>query len=51
MVADGVADEASGWADVYEIQRVVPPQIPVADIGQAIDLLATREASKIVLRY
>ena len=29
MVADGVADEASGWADVYEIQRVVPPQIPV----------------------
>ena len=29
MAADGVADEASGWADVYEIQRVVPPQIPV----------------------
>ena len=29
MVADGVADEASGWADVYEIQRVVPPPIPV----------------------
>ena len=26
-------------------------EIPVADIGQAIDLLATREASKIVLRY
>ena len=29
MVADGVADEASGWADVYEIQRVVPAHIPV----------------------
>ena len=29
MLADGVADEASGWVDVYEIQRVVPPQISV----------------------
>ena len=29
MVLDGVADEASGWAEVYEIQRVVPKRIPV----------------------
>ena len=26
-------------------------EFPVADIGRAIDLLATREASKIFLRY
>ena len=30
MVADGLADEASGWADLYEIQRVVPPQMKSA---------------------
>ena len=29
----------------------VSVEFPVAEIGQAIDLLATREASKIFLRY
>jgi threonine dehydrogenase-like Zn-dependent dehydrogenase len=29
MVADGVADAEHGWFEVYEIQRVVPPEIPV----------------------
>ena len=29
MVVDGVADEASGWAEVCQIQRVVPKRIPV----------------------
>ena len=28
MVADGVADEAHGWFECYEIQRVVPVDIP-----------------------
>jgi NADPH:quinone reductase-like Zn-dependent oxidoreductase len=30
MVADGVADAAHGWAEVYEIQRAVVPDIPLA---------------------
>jgi len=29
MVEDGVADDAHGWVEVHEIQRVVPPDIPV----------------------
>lgn len=29
MVADGVADAAHGWFECYEIQRVVPADIPV----------------------
>jgi threonine dehydrogenase-like Zn-dependent dehydrogenase len=29
MVADGVADAEHGWCEVYEIQRAVPPDIPV----------------------
>ncbi len=29
MVADGVADAEHGWFEVYEIQRTVPPDIPV----------------------
>ncbi len=29
MVEDGVADEAHGWFEVYEIQRPVPADIPV----------------------
>jgi len=29
MVADGVADAAHGWSEVYEIQRAVPPDIPL----------------------
>lgn len=29
MLADGVADEEHGWFEVYEIQRVVPPDIPL----------------------
>jgi threonine dehydrogenase-like Zn-dependent dehydrogenase len=29
MVADGVADAAHGWAEVYEIQRAVPGGIPL----------------------
>jgi threonine dehydrogenase-like Zn-dependent dehydrogenase len=29
MVADGVADAAHGWAEVYEIQRGVAPDIPL----------------------
>ena len=29
MVEDGVADEAHGWFEVYEIQRPVPPDISV----------------------
>jgi threonine dehydrogenase-like Zn-dependent dehydrogenase len=31
MVADGVADEAHGWREVYEIQRRVDPDIPKAE--------------------
>jgi threonine dehydrogenase-like Zn-dependent dehydrogenase len=31
MVADGVADAAHGWAEVYEIQRAVPDGISVED--------------------
>jgi len=31
MVADGVADAAHGWAEVYEIQRAVPDGISVVD--------------------
>jgi 2-desacetyl-2-hydroxyethyl bacteriochlorophyllide A dehydrogenase len=30
MVADGVADAAHGWAEVYEIQRAVAADIPLA---------------------
>ena len=29
MVADGVADAAHGWFEVYEIQRTVAPDIPL----------------------
>jgi len=29
MVADGVADEKHGWFECYEIQRPVPPDIPI----------------------
>jgi len=29
MAADGVADAAHGWAEVYEIQRTVAPDIPL----------------------
>lgn len=29
MVGDGVATPENGWFDVYEIMRVVPPDIPV----------------------
>ena len=31
MVADGVADAAHGWLEVYEIQRSVDPDIPVPE--------------------
>jgi threonine dehydrogenase-like Zn-dependent dehydrogenase len=31
MVADGVADAAHGWAEVFEIQRAVPLDISVED--------------------
>jgi threonine dehydrogenase-like Zn-dependent dehydrogenase len=31
MVADGVADEAHGWREVYEIQRRVDADIPAAE--------------------
>jgi threonine dehydrogenase-like Zn-dependent dehydrogenase len=31
MLADGVADAAHGWAEVYEIQRPVPKDISVED--------------------
>ncbi len=31
MVEDGVADEKHGWFEVFEIQRAVPPDIPVED--------------------
>lgn len=37
MVEDGVARPEKGWVEVYEIQRVVPPSIPV----QAAVLLCT----------
>ena len=37
MVADGVADAAHGWFECYEIQRRVPPDIPV----EAAALLCT----------
>jgi Zn-dependent alcohol dehydrogenase len=29
MAADSAADAAHGWAEVYEIQRAVPPDIPL----------------------
>lgn len=31
MVADGVADATHGWFEVHEIQRPVPPDIPVEE--------------------
>ncbi len=31
MVADGVADEAHGWLECYEIQTPVPADIPLAE--------------------
>lgn len=31
MVADGVADEKHGWIECYEIQRLVPADIPLAE--------------------
>jgi len=31
MVEDGVADERHGWFEVFEIQRPVPPDIPVEE--------------------
>ncbi len=31
MIADGVADAQHGYFEVYEIMRVVPPDIPVED--------------------
>jgi len=31
MVADGVADAAHGWVEVYEVQRRVDPDIPAAE--------------------
>jgi 2-desacetyl-2-hydroxyethyl bacteriochlorophyllide A dehydrogenase len=31
MVADGVADEAHGWVEVYEIQTKVDPDIPARE--------------------
>lgn len=31
MVADGVADEAHGWFECYEIQRPVPDDIPLPE--------------------
>jgi threonine dehydrogenase-like Zn-dependent dehydrogenase len=37
MAADGLADEAHGWAEVYKIMRAVPEDIPV----EAAGLLAT----------
>lgn len=37
MVADGVADEAHGWFECYEIQRPVAPDVPV----EAAALLCT----------
>ncbi|MBK8019970.1 MAG: alcohol dehydrogenase catalytic domain-containing protein [Chloroflexi bacterium] len=40
MVEDGVANEASGWFEVYEIMRVVPPQFAVED---AVMLCTWRE--------
>ena len=33
MVADGVADEAHGWFECYEIQRRVDPDIPLEAAG------------------
>ena len=33
MVADGVADTEHGWDEVYKIQRIVPPEIPVEAAG------------------
>ena len=29
MVEDGIADEEHGWFECYEIQRAVPPDIPI----------------------
>jgi threonine dehydrogenase-like Zn-dependent dehydrogenase len=40
MVADGVADAAHGWAEVYEIQSAVPADISVED---AVMLCTWRE--------
>jgi len=37
MAADGVADEAHGWVEVYRIMRAVPEDIPI----EAAGLLAT----------
>ena len=33
MIQDGVADEIHGWSDYYQIQRVVPHNIPVEVAG------------------
>jgi threonine dehydrogenase-like Zn-dependent dehydrogenase len=40
MVADGVADEAHGWFECYEIQRPVPDDIP---LPEAVMLCTWRE--------
>jgi len=40
MVADGVADAAHGWFEVYEIQRVAPADIPA---DEAVLLCTWRE--------
>ena len=40
MVADGVADEAHGWFECYEIQRPVPDDIP---LPEAVLLCTWRE--------
>jgi threonine dehydrogenase-like Zn-dependent dehydrogenase len=33
MVDDGVADEAHGWSETYQIMRVVPDDIPIEAAG------------------
>ena len=33
MVEDGVADREHGWDEYYQVQKVVPPHIPVEDAG------------------
>ncbi len=33
MIQDGVADEKHGWSEYYQIQRVVPKNIPVEGAG------------------
>ncbi|MHC4402502.1 MAG: zinc-dependent alcohol dehydrogenase [Planctomycetota bacterium] len=40
MVEDGVADEAHGWLEVYEIQRPVPPEVA---LEEAVMLCTWRE--------